>query len=195
MNSYSIYIPNDKATAYKWVTFIMLFINLLGFGFIFLNTAANSQKNLSIIGMSINNIALVIFLLQFYSKKDFLKIYRVEIIFIINALLWLIIGKYLLAILLIAFAVFCFYSNKKSVINFSPEGIRYPSFPSKLFLWADTEQVMLKDDILTIDLKNNKLLQFALDRQNTVAIDEAAFNEFCKVQSAAEPSLRGTKQS
>ena len=186
MNSYNISIPDDKATVYKWITFIMLFINLLGFGFIFLNSAENNHKNLSIIGMSINNLSLVIFLLQFYTKKDFLKFYRVEIIFIINALLWLIIGKYLLAILLIAFAVFCFYSNKKLVINFSPEGIRYPSFPSKLFLWADTEQVMLKDDILTIDLKNNKLLQFALDKQYTEAIDEAVFNEFCKVQSAAD---------
>ena len=182
MNKYSIAIANEKAAVYKLITGIMIFINLLVFGFVFFNTTAITQKKISLLGLFLNGIAITLFFLYNYSKTKYLKNYRVETALIISALLWLFIGKYLLSVLLICFSIMGFYTNKKLTIQFSENGILYPSFPAKLFLWVRVEQVMLKDDILTIDMKNNKLLQFAIDKKNTVAIDEAEFNKFCREQ-------------
>jgi hypothetical protein len=56
----------------------------------------------------------------------------------------------------------------------------YPSFPVKKIAWAEVDFVMLKDDILTIELLNNKLIQFTLNKQLASAIDADRFNRFCK---------------
>jgi hypothetical protein len=44
--------------------------------------------------------------------------------------------------------------------------------------------VILKDDILSIELKDNRLFQFSLDKNIAAAIDSAAFNNFCKTIAA-----------
>lgn len=79
---------------------------------------------------------------------------------------------------MIAFAVFGFYAGKKFNVVFDEEKITYPSFPVKRF-WKEVSNVVLKDNVLTIDLENNKLIQFVIDKESAGKIDEKEFNEFC----------------
>ena len=51
-------------------------------------------------------------------------------------------------------------------------------------MWSDTNNVMLKDNVLTIDLKNNKLIQAVIEEGSAGEIDEEEFNEFCRRQMA-----------
>ncbi|MBK7733773.1 MAG: hypothetical protein IPI36_00190 [Chitinophagaceae bacterium] len=44
---------------------------------------------------------------------------------------------------------------------------------------------MLKDDILTIDLTSNHLLQLVFEENELTGIDTVAFNCFCKQQVEA----------
>jgi len=62
---------------------------------------------------------------------------------------------------------------------FDKEKIVFNSFPQKKYLWKDVANAILKDNILTIDLKNNKLIQKEIDAEISEA-DEKDFNEFCK---------------
>lgn len=48
---------------------------------------------------------------------------------------------------------------------------------SSTYPWNDFSNIILKDNLLTLDFKNNKVLQLELE-ENT-AIDENAFNDFC----------------
>lgn len=48
---------------------------------------------------------------------------------------------------------------------------------SRTYPWNDFSNIILKDNLLTLDFKNNKVLQLELD-ENSV-IDENAFNDFC----------------
>lgn len=64
---------------------------------------------------------------------------------------------------------------------FDKEEIVFNSFPQKKYLWEDVANAILKDNILTIDLKNNKLIQKEIDAEISEA-DEKDFNEFCKKQ-------------
>ena len=45
----------------------------------------------------------------------------------------------------------------------------------------DLNNVILKDDLLTLDFKNNRLLQLLVTSTET-DINEKEFNEFCKVK-------------
>jgi hypothetical protein len=185
MDNYFIEIPNEKTKTYRLITLLMLIMNGLIFGFVFINITASFDRKVSLLGIILNIISVAVFVTFNYSKINRLKNYSVEIGFIISALLWLLIGKYLLAIFLLAFAVFGYFTNKKFIISISKEGIKYPSFPVTLFLWQDVVNVILKDDILTIDLKDNHLFQFTLPKSNTASIDENEFNVFCKSQLEA----------
>ncbi len=64
---------------------------------------------------------------------------------------------------------------------FFDEGIVYPSFPEKNIQWNQLHNVILKDEVLTIDFKNNKLLQAQIDI-NTIQPNETSFNIFCQQQ-------------
>ena len=74
------------------------------------------------------------------------------------------------------------YTRRKFEVIFSKDGIIYPSFPRQTFLWPDVSNAILKDGMLTIDLKNNKLIQTVIDKESALAINESEFNLFCRKQ-------------
>ena len=64
-------------------------------------------------------------------------------------------------------------------VNFSDQ-IIYPSFPKRIIHWKELSNVILKDGLLTIDFKNNKIIQQSIMYADRV--NEKEFNEFCKKQ-------------
>ena len=102
-----------------------------------------------------------------------------DIALILISLFWISRGKFLIALLLIIVALTGFYINRKKIVTVSESGIRYPYFIEKNIIWSEVENVMLRDDILTIDLKNNKLLQSRI-LPGPVPTDENEFNNFCQ---------------
>ena len=52
------------------------------------------------------------------------------------------------------------------------------NFPQKEYSWEMLDNVMLRDNILTIDLKNNTLIQLEIESN----INEIQFNEFAQQQ-------------
>ena len=84
--------------------------------------------------------------------------------------------------MLLLFAVMSFFANKKTVVTFNDEGVIYPSFPVKKYLWSQITHVICKDDILTIDLKDNKLLQLNIDKKFAAEFDADEFNIFCNLK-------------
>jgi hypothetical protein len=63
-------------------------------------------------------------------------------------------------------------------IAFDVDGITINSLPKRSYTWADVTNVVLKDGILTVDLKNNKLIQQQTESDTSPA-EEREFNEFC----------------
>lgn len=62
--------------------------------------------------------------------------------------------------------------------GFDKNGIILNSFPSKQYEWGEVINVILKDGILTIDLKSNRIIQ--RETEDTVTAEmEKEFNEFC----------------
>lgn len=174
--AYIILLPNEKARTYWFVTLIILLINCFVFSSILIQEEV-STKHISTMGTMISYLSLIFFLVKHYTKK--LAAFRTEISFLILSLCWLLLGKILFAACILCFAVIGFYTYKQFKIIFSPEKILYPSFPSKTYLWSEVNNVMIKDNVLTIDLKNNKLIQAVIDKASADEIDEREFNEFC----------------
>lgn len=72
------------------------------------------------------------------------------------------------------------YATRKFEVIVSEDKITYPSFPKRRISWNELQNVIMKDGILTIDFKNNKLLQAETEGEDS--FNEKKFNEFCSGQ-------------
>ncbi len=66
-------------------------------------------------------------------------------------------------------------------VAFDTEELVFNTVPKRKYMWNDVSNVVLKEGILTIDLKNNKLIQKEIDADISEA-DEQDFNDFCRHQ-------------
>lgn len=122
-------------------------------------------------------------------KNDKAKTYRfiilllllINVVFVIYLLfnhhLWEIIVAIIFGDIILLFL--SILALKKTSLYFTSSNIEKRIFPFKKYSWDDVSNVILKDHLITIDFKNNKLLQAEI--QN-ISIDENAFNTFAKAQ-------------
>ncbi len=64
-------------------------------------------------------------------------------------------------------------------IGFSEHEISFNTFPRKALKWNEINNALIKDGLITIDMKNNKLIQGEIEGYVTADL-EKEFNEFCK---------------
>lgn len=179
MSSYQIEIPNTRVKPYQLITFLIAAANALAFGFYYINTIAGAQYYRIIeIGFFVAVAGFAFFIINRFTR--FLRSFIVEISFIICAACWLLTQNYFLGLMLLLFAVMGLMTKKKPVIVFSKTGIHYPSFPSNTFSWVEVAWVMLKDGILSIEMKDNRLMQFTLDKNISAGINQSEFNNYCE---------------
>lgn len=176
---YEINLPDQRTRFYPMVTFFMLLINTFMFGYL-LSRASDDVKGYSLIkiGFILGLVSLVFFAVQRYRK--ILLSYKPEIAFIIMALTWFFLGAFWQGLLMLLVAVMGLISSRKQVLLISQEGIQLPGLRAKKIAWADVSNIVIKDAILTIDLKDNRLIQLLLDANDRSRINEEAFNAFCR---------------
>ncbi|MFY8166365.1 MAG: hypothetical protein ACOVJ8_07220, partial [Sediminibacterium sp.] len=66
-------------------------------------------------------------------------------------------------------------------IAFDPSGIVINTFPKKHYPWSTIQNAIIKDDVITIDFKNNKLIQKDINTPVSALITQE-FNTFCAEQ-------------
>jgi len=93
---------------------------------------------------------------------------------------WILLDYFWVAPLILLIGALHLIAGKQLKAIFSSENIIYPSIPPRTISWSELSNVVLKDSLLTIDFKNNKLIQAELDP--TCIADEAAFNVFVRQQ-------------
>lgn len=64
-------------------------------------------------------------------------------------------------------------------IAFDNDNIVFNSLPKRYYRWDEISNVILKDNLLTIDFKNNKLVQKEIESAVSIK-EEQLFNDFCK---------------
>jgi len=69
-------------------------------------------------------------------------------------------------------------AKKNLEIGFADDRIVFNSFPRKTYAWSEFTNIVLKDNLLTLDFANNKLFQReTIDEEGDAEEDE--FNEYC----------------
>lgn len=175
MNNYTIVVPNNKAGSYRLISLIIAFMNIGTFTFVLSSSPSALIMWIVLFGLSVIAITLIHY---FFFSKDKTSLY-INFAFILCGFIWLLLGLYFSGVGLVIFGIFGIYSSKPLRLVFKDDGIWYPSFPAKIIPWENIDQVMLKDKVLTIDLKNNSLLQFSVTNSDALPPEEE-FNEYCR---------------
>ena len=98
----------------------------------------------------------------------------------IAGLAWFLIPKgFYIAIIYLIAAVFEKQSQIPIEIGLDSSGITFNHFPQKFYAWSDIQQVIIKDGLVTIDYKNNRIFQKEL-ATTTTKEEEAEVNQYCK---------------
>ncbi len=74
------------------------------------------------------------------------------------------------------------FLNKNKEIGFSDSGIVMSGFIPKKYQWSELNNVLIKDDLLTLDFKNNRVFQDQTDDQedDEYEVESDEFNQYCQ---------------
>ena len=101
---------------------------------------------------------------------------------LITGIIWLFIpGLRWFFILFVLFVLFDHQARHPLEIGVSDEQIVITTFFRKRYRWSDFSNVILKDNLLTLDFKNNKVLQREIEPYLS-NVNEKEFNAFCAEQ-------------
>jgi len=175
MKQFELILKNEKETSYKRISILLLVLNLVGILFI---TYLKDFK--SWLPLTIAAIAILAASSSFYFRNKNEKAILTGV-FILLSLAWIVAGYWIVGVLNILFMILHIGALQKPIVTINETQVIYPSFPKKIIDWQDLSNLIIKDGLLTIDFKNNKIIQQQIaDISST--IDEKEFNDFCRQQ-------------
>ncbi len=131
----------------------------------------------------INIIISLILLATAVGVNYIISILRVKKILLLGSaalLLFVTTQAITFAVLLVAFGMVSSLIYKKPSVLLSEKGITVTSSKGNaVHDWDEFENIVLKDNLLSLDYKNNKLLQLEVDTAGGKSLDEKTVNDFC----------------
>ena len=175
MKQYELVLKNEKERSYKRISIFLLIINFISIVFV------TYLKGFTKWGpLIIALIAAFSVFASFYFKNKNERI-TLSIAFFLFSLAWQTANFWVPAALNLILLLLNGFASQKPIVSITEKEITYPAFPKKQINWKDLNNVILKDGLLSVDFKNNKLIQQLIDETQT-RIEEKEFNEFCRQQ-------------
>jgi hypothetical protein len=179
--NYLFILKNDKTNRYRLISQLLVFLNLLAFVFFLITDESAIKNNLWILLAVIATSAYSFFaLIERIIKKPMPDFWHRSVL-AYCAVAWIKTGLWWITILTLLFIALDYLALKKQIVKVSADNLTVPSFLVKKVDWSELNNVILKDGLLTIDFKNNKLFQQTLLTSDW-DVNEKEFNEFCQQQ-------------
>ena len=178
---YQLFLRNNKLNTYQLISNLMIALNAAGLFSYYFSYGLTKKIQVVFIGvLLINGIYLLVKISEGLSRR-WPSEHWYRYVFIISSIAWFLSSWWGVGILLLLMALLDFYAKRPLVVLVNESGVQYPSVPVKTFSWKSLSNVVLKDGLLTIDQKNNKLIQ-QMTEDLGKETNEPAFNAFCRDQ-------------
>lgn len=184
MADFVIVLQNKNQKTYRVISWLIIALNFFGLLYI------GFTRSRGTIGLPYYAAGLLaaIYVFTFFTDNEEIVKDCLMLDFGISIIAWVVFKFYWVGLAMLVLFAIQEISRRKLVVELDTDGILYPSFPRREIEWQDVNNVVLKDGILTIDLKNDKLFQ----NEIVSPTPENDFNEFCSAQlkaAQAAPSL------
>lgn len=172
---FEIILKNEKIKSYRTMALIVLLFNLAVFTLMLFYDAYRYEAASAILLTGIYILMRLYFIKKFQQGN-----YLDQVLIFVLAGCWFGLQNYYMFAALVIVGVFYHLALQKIQLLFTPEKIIKLNFPKKDYLWDAFSNVIIKDKILTLDFKNNHLLQVEIEEPKN--INENEFNLFAQVQ-------------
>jgi hypothetical protein len=173
MQQFEIVLKNDKIKSYRFIALFLVLLNLAIFIFFLFAKIYFYEASVALL-----LLGLYIIYQLYNAKKNHTTFYINEITFFILAGSWIALQNYFAALACVLVGVLYHLSLQKLTFVFNNNYIKRMNFPQAEYSWNTMSNVILKDNILTIDFNNNKLIQAEIEN----AVNETEFNEFVQIK-------------
>lgn len=189
MESFEIYLKKERTGPYILLAKLILAVNLLFFLMHFFYT----WKDLSTLWPLVIaiGIAAIVTLAGKYTALN-LPQTTMGALLLFCITMHLLLGYWWVAITLLLLTALYRVAMRELVLKVSATHIDYPSFPRRAVNWSDLDNLILKDGLLTVDFRNNRVAQMEAIPGNW---NEKEFNEFCRLQLNNRPGEAGNKSA
>lgn len=176
--NYSFSLKDNNEKSFNQFVWFLFFLHIVAAGVFAYNTIENKVKlSLYILLGFYLLLSLVYYFLR--SHKKAFETFSLVLALLYANFWFQHVGVIAVIIFAVIYLLVSVVQGKKTTVLFSEEGIHLTRvFKTIIFPWAAMANVILKDNILTIDFKSNKIIQVEI-ADNSKAIDEESFNGFC----------------
>lgn len=119
---------------------------------------------------------LAVLLDFFFKRKDWLFHTTGIVLALVG---WVVLGFWWVGIIMLGLSAFAEIVSANKQICFNTKEIITTTLFGKAYQWNSLQNVVLKDGLLTMDFKNNKLLQVLINQEINPE-QEQEFNDFCQ---------------
>jgi hypothetical protein len=176
--AYSIVITNERYKITKIVKLFFLLVNAFAITYVALVTDQPKRIVWAV-------MTLLVVIGSLLPKKNYInRFFSQSSIagYIWLAIGWMTLENYWMLLAVIVFAAINSMLKERYEIKFFDNLITINTFPRREIKWFELNNVMLKDGILTIDFRNDKLMQSEINQEESDADTEEQFNNYCQQQ-------------
>lgn len=177
MQQFTFILKDTTQKAFNSFYWFLLFLHVIIISIVLIKGVDAYHSNVAWVALFL--VSIPNFIYPSFKDKVKLIIFQ-RVIFLLMIGFWVALFAWIPAIVLMGIIIFAsFVSSNKSRAIFSGENIIIiKSLFRKTYQWSEIENVVLKDRLLSVDFKNNYLIQIEISPES-YAIDEATFNQFC----------------
>lgn len=181
MQQFEFTLPNENKKLYDRFALLLFLLNVAGIVLKMFFIHKREESSLSLY-LSVAALLLLTYpnILVYKNKvRRYLKPFAGAAIAV--SLYWFWLGPWWAGLLVLILTLFYIIAQRELKIEVGTSQISYPSFPKKNIKWHELNNLILKDGLLTIDFKNDKIIQhYPVTKMKPV--NEKDFNEFCMQQ-------------
>lgn len=175
------YVVTLKNENNKYVDFISLLLCIISALFFLREQIVTSQKTIVYLIGFLFIAAVIVWNIYQVRKKKKSRVYYNRALFF-AAIVWTTMPYFQWLVFVFgALGLLEFQVKFPFEIGFSNEKIVFNTFFKRKFKWSDFNNIILKDNLLTLDFKTNKVFQRETIDEDGEA-DEEEFNEYCRRQ-------------
>ena len=172
MKKFEIVFKNRKIQTYRRITLLLVVLNTLFFIYFLFDDTLRKTAILS------GAVIILFAAFSFYkTKKAHQSFFLSEWVFFLLMILWIQFDNYWMASVSMILFLLCTAATDKLTYDFNFALIKQKNFPWNKYSWNIMENVILKDNIITMDFRNNRIIQAEIENEN---INETDFNVFVR---------------
>lgn len=183
--SFTFTIPNEKKRFYDRFALLLFVLNAAGIliRFFYFKEQSNQQTG-TIAPLAIALLLLIYLFTIAYNNKIRAYIRTFTLAAFCLSVCWLLAGPWWIALLSFILIAFYLGAQRELHIIINTSHIIYPSLPKRKIQWTELNNLVLKDGLLTIDFKNDAIIQHYPEQKMNLP-GEKEFNDFCRERLVA----------